>query len=116
MSTNAPARAIMDHNAALSRVGGDEELLKELALLFMEEYPRLMSDLRDAYGQGDLLRVERAAHSLKGSVANFGAKEIIDLAAAIEDAGRENDASTVGAKLEPLGTGLAGLRKELTEL
>ena len=37
-----------DKAVALSRVGGDIELLKEIAVLFLEDYPRSLTDLRDA--------------------------------------------------------------------
>lgn len=115
MTTKAPARPNLDRDLALSRVGGDEELLKELALLFIEEYPRLMSELRAAYVQGDMLRVERAAHSMKGSAANFGAKEITETAAAIESAGSD-DPEGIREKLETLEISLSRLHQELTEL
>lgn len=116
MTRNASAQAVFDRDLALSRVGGDEELLRELAMLFIEEYPRLMADLREAQAQGNMVRVERAAHSLKGSAGNFGAKEITATAAAIENAGRNNDPGSVNRKLETLEAALASLHKELTEL
>src|SRR4051812_17025255 len=62
----------LDHELAMSRVGGDVELLKELAELFLEEYPRLLAEIRAGYEHGDAKQVESSAHGLKGSVANFG--------------------------------------------
>src|SRR5258706_13422175 len=46
----APARAddgaeAFDRAAALGRLAGDEELLKELASAFLEEYPAWMADI-----------------------------------------------------------------------
>ena len=65
---------IHDRAAALEGLDGDEELLQDLAAVFLEDSPRLMAAVRQAVAEGDPGRLERAAHSLKGSVANFGAR------------------------------------------
>src|SRR5262249_1948141 len=67
----APSAGSLDRALALSRVGGDAELLKEIAMLFLEEYPRVLDELRNAIARGDARSVERTAHGLKGSVSNF---------------------------------------------
>ena len=64
--------AKLDKAVALDRLGGDEELLQEVAELFLEEYPPLMTQIRSAIDNGNSQELERSAHSLKGSVANFG--------------------------------------------
>ncbi|HYH00914.1 MAG TPA: response regulator, partial [Terriglobales bacterium] len=79
-STTTPpevaAEAITDMSAALGRVGGDEELLAELAGIFIEDLPRSVSELEGAVAQRDPERVRRAAHSIKGAVLNFGASAV----------------------------------------
>jgi two-component system, sensor histidine kinase and response regulator len=107
---------ILDHQLAMSRVGGDEELLKELAELFLTEYPRLMAELRLAYDQGDAKQVERAAHGLKGSVANFGAKRAVDAAYQIEQLGRVGKLGAVSEPLQSLDLILMALHTELSQL
>ncbi len=87
MSTELAGSSI-DREVALSRVGGDAELLREIAALFLDDYPKVMADLHDAAARGDASTVERTAHSLKGSVANFGAKSVMETALKIEDFGR----------------------------
>ena len=86
----------LDYAVALERLGGDEELLQEVALLFLEEYPSLLSELRAAEQTGNAHRLERAAHSLKGSVANFGAECAVQAALNLETIGRSGDLT--GAK------------------
>lgn len=81
----------LDYAVALERLGGDVELLQEVANLFLEEYPSLMSDIQAAVKSGNALRLERAAHSLKGSVANFGADSAFQAALALENIGRSGD-------------------------
>jgi HPt (histidine-containing phosphotransfer) domain-containing protein len=100
----------------MTRVGGDAELLKELADLFLEEYPRLMAELRAAHEQGDAKQVERTAHGLKGSVANFGAKPAVDAASQIEQLGKAGKLETVAEALRSLDLALLSLHSELTQL
>ena len=71
---------MFDKAVALSRVGGDAELLKEIAVLFLDDYPNSLSELRLAVACGDAKRVERSAHGIKGSVSNFGARPAVDAA------------------------------------
>jgi HPt (histidine-containing phosphotransfer) domain-containing protein len=81
--------ATIDRQLVLDRVGGDESLLQEITALFIEEYPALLSEIRSAQQQADALLLERAAHSLKGSVANFGADAAVAAALWVEKIGRE---------------------------
>jgi CheY-like chemotaxis protein/HPt (histidine-containing phosphotransfer) domain-containing protein len=55
----------------LARFDGDSELLKELAGIFLRECPRMLDEIRAALGDADSKALERAAHTLKGSVGNF---------------------------------------------
>jgi two-component system, sensor histidine kinase and response regulator len=107
---------LLDHDLAMSRVGGDAELLKELAVLFLEEYPRLLAELRAAHEQGDARQVERAAHGLKGSVANFGARRAVDAAFQIEQLGRGGKLAPVAELLHTLDLALLALQSELAQL
>ena len=74
-----------DLTIALERVGGDEELLKEIADLFVEDAPQLLEAIRVAIEAKDGAALHRAAHSLKGSVANFGAEKAVETAFQLEE-------------------------------
>ena len=76
----------LDREVALSRVGGDAELLKEIAVLFLENYQAWLGELRDAAVRGDAKVVENTAHGLKGSVSNFGAQAAVEAALQLENA------------------------------
>jgi HPt (histidine-containing phosphotransfer) domain-containing protein len=82
--------AIVDLSAALARLGGDRELLREIAGLFLEQQDELLSRIREAVTATDGPALERAAHVLKGAVANFGAQRAAELAFRLEKAGRES--------------------------
>jgi HPt (histidine-containing phosphotransfer) domain-containing protein len=78
----------LDLVAVLERVGGDEELLSEITAIFLEDYPSLIREIKAAIEAGDAKRLEVAAHTLKGSVANFGAQDAIEAALRLEQLGR----------------------------
>jgi two-component system sensor histidine kinase/response regulator len=106
----------LDREAALDRVGGDLELLQEVAALFLEEYPVLLSHIRKAIQAGDALALEYSAHSLKGSVGNFGAKSAHEAAFQLELAGKAHDLSRAPERLAKLESSLDHLRGSLLSL
>lgn len=78
----------LDIPAILDRVGGDVDLLREIAAIFLDEYPVLLRDIRTAVANRNSSLLEHAAHSLKGSVANFGCPLVTDAAFVLEQLGR----------------------------
>ncbi|MFL6210577.1 MAG: response regulator [Pyrinomonadaceae bacterium] len=83
--------SIFDAAAALARVGGDEELLREIAELFLSDCPRLMSHIREAVVRGDAEALDFAAHSLKGAAGNFYAQAAVEAAQRLETLGGQGD-------------------------
>ena len=101
---------------ALERVGGDQELLEEVAQLFLDDYPNSVAEIEQALADGDPRGVERGAHSLKGAVSNFGATSVVETAMALELAGRNGDLSTVPDQLILLHARLSELHDELAAM
>ena len=66
-----------DLESALAITDGDMQLVKELAELFLGDYPRLMANLRSSIQERDAKRLQMSAHALKGAVANFGAQTAV---------------------------------------
>ncbi|HLH42929.1 MAG TPA: Hpt domain-containing protein [Bryobacteraceae bacterium] len=106
----------MDRDAALSRAGGDLGLLREIASLFLDNYKQWLAEIRDAAARGDASALERAAHSIKGSVANFGARAAVEAAFGLELLGRRRDLGEAAHALNSLELALAALRPELEAL
>lgn len=106
----------LDHAVALERVGGDLGLLREIAVLFLIECPRIMADIRAALETGNAAALERAAHSLKGSVGNFGARQAFDAALRLEAIGRSRDLSLAAAAFEDLAAAMDSLHPSLVAL
>jgi two-component system, sensor histidine kinase and response regulator len=85
------ARQLLDKDAILERVGGDVEFLGEIADLFVEDCPKLLTEIRSAIAARNATALEHAAHTLKGSVANFGAEPARQAAFRLEMLGRSGD-------------------------
>jgi PAS domain S-box-containing protein len=75
----------------LARVGGSEELMREVMGLFVGDAPRLLSEIRQALAVGDADAVYKATHTLKGSAGNFGARAVLDVAQRLEARARDRD-------------------------
>jgi len=89
---------IFDLDDALERVGGDREILEEILEVFSESYPDQLSELKKAIDDGDASIVERAAHTLKGSVGTFSAKKALETALRLEIMGREGQLQEAAAE------------------
>jgi len=82
---------IFDKQTLLERVGGNEEIVKSIVNLFLEEIPNQLNDLNQALADNDQEKSTREAHSLKGASANFGAKILEKVSLSIEMACRSGD-------------------------
>jgi two-component system, sensor histidine kinase and response regulator len=105
--------AKLDCAVALERLGGDAELLREVAGLFLEEYPMLMDEIHAAMVSGDGESLQRAAHSMKGAVSNFGAEDVYEAAFALEKMGRAGDFTTMENSIRCLADALENIRPAL---
>jgi len=109
-------RPLFDREAALARMGGDAELLKELAALFVEDYPRSLAKLHTALECEDTKAFQDLAHGMKGVVANFGAQAAVEAALSLEKLGREGRLGEAHAPLAELEQVLALLKSDLGSL
>jgi CheY-like chemotaxis protein/HPt (histidine-containing phosphotransfer) domain-containing protein len=108
----APALAdvdVWDAEVALANAGGDAGLRRELAELFLDEAPRLLSQLADAAAARDAASATRLAHGLKGSASTVGAPAAREAAQRLEQAG-------IAADWASLDAGLPALRREVERL
>ena len=103
----------LDEALALSRVGGDVELLKEVVELFLDDYPSTFEKIKGAVARRDATALEHAAHSLKGSVSTFGANRAFEAAFTLEKQGRSGDLTDAQDGLLQLEQALEALRPEL---
>jgi HPt (histidine-containing phosphotransfer) domain-containing protein len=108
--------SVLDPEIILDRVGGDVELMCEITDLFLSEYPELIAEIRAAIAAGDARRLEHSAHTLKGSVANFGATAAVEAALKLEMIGRRGDLASAPDGLRMLELHFAALAPALESL
>jgi two-component system sensor histidine kinase/response regulator len=87
----APLEKFVSMPELLARVENDDELLLELLAMFQEELPGLQDALNSAVKAGDPLEIGKAAHTLKGMLANLCMNQGASLAGAIEASARRQD-------------------------
>lgn len=88
---NARMKNVLEMDELLAHVDGDRSLLREIAELFVSDCPSMMSRLQDAIACGDANKIERAAHSLKGSIGSFAAKPAFSVALKLEQMGKSGE-------------------------
>ncbi len=79
---------VFDENALMERVDGDVEFLAETLAMLDEESPPLLEQMRLAAVSRDAANLVKAAHALKGMLANFCAEPAVSAARELESLGR----------------------------
>jgi len=93
---------------------GDHDLLRQVVELFLEDAPKKVSLIRQAIVNHDSRGLERAAHTLKGSLGTFRAELAIEAAQKLETMGRSGDLSTAREACQTLERRLERLLPILT--
>jgi HPt (histidine-containing phosphotransfer) domain-containing protein len=77
---------VFNPSTTLSRGNGDREMIVEIADLYRSESARILQEMASALEQNDSRTASRLAHTLRGSSAFFDATQVVNLAAALEQA------------------------------
>jgi HPt (histidine-containing phosphotransfer) domain-containing protein len=77
-------------------------VVTEMIDLYMEDTPPRLSELAVAAAAGDAGRVADLAHTVKGSSANFGAADLVDLCRDLELRSRGGDLDGWAASLDAI--------------
>ena len=93
-----------------------EDFIGELIDTFLEDGPKLISEMKSSMESGDADVFRRAAHSFKSNSATFGANRLSLLAKELETLGREKKLDEIGSHLDTLEAAYGVVAKELTEL
>jgi CheY-like chemotaxis protein/HPt (histidine-containing phosphotransfer) domain-containing protein len=91
-----------DRELFLKRLLGNEEAARTIAAVFIKDARRLVEEVRETIGAGDVRALVLKAHTLKGACATMSALAMRELAAGIEDAAMEGDAGRAGLLAERL--------------
>jgi HPt (histidine-containing phosphotransfer) domain-containing protein len=87
---------------------GDPELLLDLILMFLDDGPAKIQSITEGLAAGDFQKMERAAHSLKGSSGNLGAR-------LLQEACEQMQIATRNHKLEETRKLAAEMAQRFTE-
>src|SRR5581483_339264 len=101
---------------ALSRVGGDQELLTDLAKIFCEQSPKLLSAIDAAIADKNLGAMKRGAHSLRSAIATFAAQGASEVAAELENASRPEAFDSYRQTFAGLKSQVEQLQRDLEKL
>jgi CheY-like chemotaxis protein len=110
------APVVPEREALLARLDGDENLLRELAGMFLEDYPRLLEETHAALTASDASRLERTAHKLQGAVRNFSRGPAVEAAQQLETLAREGRLTEAEGTYRELVEALEQLRPAVEAL
>ena len=100
---------LLNQEAGVARLGGDQEFWVELLELLLEDSRGRIEMIREALAAGQLEEVCRQAHSIKGAAANVEAVRLRMVAKELEELSQNGD----GAVSEQLFQVLASTLEEL---
>jgi HPt (histidine-containing phosphotransfer) domain-containing protein len=96
--------------------GDNDEFLREIAGIFLEDTPQRIVELDQSAVAGDTARFTRAAHSIKGSSANLGASSLRAVAEKLEHQARNQGLADVAGLVEQVKAEFARTQVALQSL
>jgi len=107
---------LFDEAELLERIDHDWEFLGETVDMLAADGPALVQEVRQALDARDAAAVGRAAHTLKGMVANFCAAPAQASALELEKMGKAGDLSNAPPVVAALEAQLQALTEQLQAL
>ena len=105
----------IDNLRALGDEMEDDTFLKEVIDTYLDDTPKRLAEIDECLAAGDSAKLNRAAHSIKGSSANLGATQVIEVARRIEEKSKESldnleaDIAQLKANFDQVKTALAAI-------
>jgi len=93
---------VFDRTGLVSRVMGDEELLKLVISTFLAELPVQLEALQACIETGDSLGMVHKAHTIKGAAASIGGEALREVAWEMEKNATTGDQKAVSALFQEL--------------
>lgn len=94
----------------------NDEFLREIAAIFLEDTPLRIAELEQSLAAGDAAKFTRAAHSIKGSSANLGAMALRAVAETLEHNARKDGLAGVASHIDAIKAEFARAQIELNKL
>jgi CheY-like chemotaxis protein/HPt (histidine-containing phosphotransfer) domain-containing protein len=93
---------IFDRAGFMNRLMDDEYLARMLIEGFLEDIPKQIAVLKGYLETGDVMGIERQAHTIRGASANMGGGRLREVAFEMEKAARAGDLSAAGRHIPEL--------------
>ena len=100
---------------AMSVVGGDEGLLRDVAAACLEDFPRWLKEFEQGLAEKQATVFRRAAHSLRGACRTFGWDRLVTPTQELETLALAGNLTGAEALLNSLQPELQACRTELQE-
>jgi two-component system, sensor histidine kinase and response regulator len=104
-----------DLTELLDRVDNDRELLRDLLVIFKDDFPAHLHALREAASCVDMKAVSTVGHTLKGMLSNLAASRAAAAAAQLEHLGRAEDSAGLSQALSAFESEISELLPKLDE-
>jgi two-component system sensor histidine kinase/response regulator len=113
LAVEQPRQNDWDLKDLMERLGGDEEFLRELLVIFRQDARMNLEKSRKAIRELDFESLTRTAHTMKGMLRNLSMGAAAETAAALENAAREKQRADSGELLGKLAKELEGILPEV---
>jgi HPt (histidine-containing phosphotransfer) domain-containing protein len=108
--------AVIDMDSAMARFDNDAEFFKGMVQEFLTYVPDKIVALAEAANSGDAVKVQKLAHSIKGTAGMLSAEKLYSVALRIETKGREQNIQVLLPLIEILKTEVSRLEELLATL
>ncbi len=102
MTTETPENAVINIEDLKDIMGGDMELIQDCFADFVHDFPGDFDDIKNAVIEKNGLKLNAAAHKLKGTLRYLAAEKAVNAAYVLELAGKSNHMEGIEDKLETL--------------
>lgn len=93
---------VFDKKQALARMGGLEDVFRDVMTLLVTESRRIHAEIAVFYARRDPVSLRRAAHTLKGSVSLVGAKDLAGRLKRVEDCASKGDFDSAAKEFDEI--------------
>jgi len=109
------APPVFDRQALSARLMGDEDLLREIIAVFLEDMPKQLQALKKHIDRHDAGSAGNQAHAVKGAAANVGGMAFSAAAGEMEKAGKAGRPEEIAALMPELERQFDLLRARMRE-
>jgi CheY-like chemotaxis protein len=110
------ASQALNEQELTARVGGDQELARDIVSGFANDLPNRIAELRDAVDDDDWETLEQVGHFIAGAALNVSAAELVRFGRDVEAAARNRDVSRTRQLLDRADDIVSRFENAVTEV